>query len=51
MELGQGHVVRPILYPPDGPIGGHCVVPNAKILSEEYESEFLRFIIECGGSK
>lgn len=33
ITLGKTNVVRPILYPPkDDKIGGHCVVPNAKLL-------------------
>lgn len=30
-KLGMKNVVRPILYPPDK-IGGHCIVPNVKLL-------------------
>lgn len=39
-------VGRYILYPPNGKIGGHCVVPNAKLLNEQYPSELLDKIIE-----
>lgn len=31
-KLGKGNVVRPVLYPPEGAIGGHCVIPNVKLL-------------------
>lgn len=31
-ELGMSNVVRPVLKHVPGKIGGHCVVPNAKIL-------------------
>ena len=27
-ELGKENVIRPVLFPPKGEIGGHCVVPN-----------------------
>ncbi len=30
-KLGKPNVVRPVLYPTDK-IGGHCVIPNAKLL-------------------
>ena len=30
-KLGKLNVVRPVLYPTDK-IGGHCVIPNAKLL-------------------
>jgi UDP-N-acetyl-D-mannosaminuronate dehydrogenase len=33
-KLGMDHVVRPVLRPPDGKIGGHCVIANAKLLQE-----------------
>jgi len=31
-RLGMPNVVRPVLYPPKGDIGGHCVVQNTKYL-------------------
>ena len=31
-KLGKPEVVRPFLDQQDGPIGGHCVIPNANIL-------------------
>lgn len=31
--LGKPEVCRPVLTPQPGPIGGHCVIPNAKITS------------------
>lgn len=37
-ELGMPHVVRPVLTAPNSHIGGHCVVPNAKILKKHYKS-------------
>jgi hypothetical protein len=32
---------RYILDPPDGKIGGHCIIPNAKILNEQYPDSLL----------
>lgn len=32
--LGMGHVARPVLKHVDGKIGGHCVVPNARLLGD-----------------
>ena len=32
-KLGLHSVIRPILKYKDGPIGGHCVVPNTKLLN------------------
>ena len=31
-KLGMSHVVRPILRPTKGKIGGHCVIPNCNLL-------------------
>jgi len=44
--IGEVHRVlydRPILYP--GVIGGHCLIPNTKILKSQYESIFLDAIL------
>jgi len=35
---------RPIMFP--GFIGGHCLIPNTKLLLKVYESEFLRLILK-----
>lgn len=45
-KLGMANVVRPVLYPPKGEIGGHCVVPNAEILKKYYQSEALDLILK-----
>ena len=45
-ELGKSNVVRPTLTPPDGKIGGHCVVPNAELLREELDSKLLEAITD-----
>ncbi len=35
-ELNMEYVVRPTLKAMPGKIGGHCVIPNAKILKDEF---------------
>ncbi len=45
-KLGMKNVVRPVLYVDDKPIGGHCVVPNAKILKDYFESPALDLILK-----
>ena len=40
--LDMEEVVRPTLIPPDGSIGGHCVVPNAELLREILDSPLLQ---------
>jgi len=38
------NVIRPILTPPSRSIGGHCVIPNARLLEEKMQSQFLKLI-------
>jgi len=35
---------RPVMFP--GVIGGHCLIPNTKLLLKNYDSKFLRLILE-----
>jgi len=37
---------RPILTPPDGRIGGHCVTQNTKILNEQHPNQILEEILK-----
>ncbi len=47
IELGKTNVIRPVLSAPEnGKIGGHCILPNAHILSEVFgEDEILQAIL------
>jgi len=45
-KLGKPNVIRPVLYPPKGDIGGYCVVPNAKILKKYFESKAFDLILK-----
>ena len=36
-KLGKSNVIRPVLNPPDEYIGGHCIIPNAKMLNRNME--------------
>ena len=45
-ELEKTNVIRPTLTPPEGSIGGHCVVPNAELLREELDSKLLEAITD-----
>lgn len=38
-KLGKSNVVRPVLSAPGEKIGGHCVIPNAEILLEQFGSD------------
>lgn len=43
---GGARFTRPVLTPPDKEIGGHCVIPNAKLLSEDIQSMALELILQ-----
>lgn len=45
-KLGKNNVIRPVLYPPRGKIGGHCVIPNAKILKKFVKSKAIDLILK-----
>lgn len=45
-NLGMDWAQRYVLNDPNGQIGGHCVVPNAKILNRQFPSDLLKKIIE-----
>jgi UDP-N-acetyl-D-mannosaminuronate dehydrogenase len=44
--LGKDNVIRPVLYPPDNKIGGHCVIPNTKLLNCMFDSEAIKLILK-----
>lgn len=39
--------VRPELDPTPGPIGGHCVIPNTKILQKTFNHKLLDAVVEA----
>jgi len=45
-KLGKSNVVRPVLYPPENGIGGHCVCENVNILKKSYQSDAFDFILK-----
>lgn len=50
-KTGWPQFSRYILDPPNGTIGGHCVVPNAELLDEQYPHEMLKMIIKMKKEK
>ena len=40
---------RPVMFP--GVIGGHCIIPNVKLLLRIYDSEFLRLILKSNNER
>lgn len=45
-NLGKHNVIRPVLFPPKGKIGGHCIVPNSKILKKYLKSKAIDLILK-----
>lgn len=43
-RLGKNNVIRPVLVPPKGGIGGHCVIQNAELLKKQFDSIVLDVI-------
>ena len=50
-KVGIPDLKRPLLDPPEGRIGGHCVRENSIVLNEQYPSNFLKEVIMCGAPK
>lgn len=48
--LGHPTKVRPILTPPGGHIGGHCVTHSATLIPEEERPELFRTVAEYNGA-
>lgn len=45
-KLGKKNVVRPVLYPPEAGIKGHCIIPNVKILKKYFASRAIDLILK-----
>jgi hypothetical protein len=37
---------RPALDPPEGKIGGHCVIPNARLLQNTYPGDLVKVLLD-----
>lgn len=42
LRLGRGEFVRPNLTPPSGRLGGHCILPNAHLIRNDFTELLLR---------
>jgi hypothetical protein len=42
IRMGRGEFVRPNLVPPVGKLGGHCILPNAHLLHNDFTELLLR---------
>jgi len=50
-KLGKLNVIRPVLYPPEKGITGHCVTQNAELLKKYFKSKALDLILEYKSKK
>lgn len=46
LKLGKKKVIRPVLYPPENGISGHCLVSNAEILKKNFKSKAIELILK-----
>ena len=44
-KLGMHNVIRPVLKPANGKIGGHCIIPNAKLLKDYFKSSIVDYVL------
>lgn len=44
--LGLDQFQKYVLDAPDGPKGGHCVTPNARLLNDQYPNELVKIVGE-----
>lgn len=45
-KLGKYNVIRPVLKAPNPYIGGHCIIPNAKLLKKYMKSTAIELILK-----
>jgi len=45
-KLGKHNVIRPILKPANGKIGGHCIIPNAELIKDYFKSEIVDYVLK-----
>lgn len=45
-KLDGQNFIKPILEPPEGKIGGHCVLPGVEILNGQVPSELLQSVLK-----
>ncbi|MCG2685892.1 hypothetical protein L6258_00810 [Candidatus Parcubacteria bacterium] len=44
-KLGKPNVLRPVLTPQPGPIGGHCLIPNATMAFKQFKDALSQFVL------
>lgn len=47
LKAGKKNVIRPVLDPPyKNRIGGHCIIPNAKMLKKSFKSKAIDLVLD-----
>ena len=46
-RLGLKNVVRPVLEHQKGPVGGHCIIPNCRLLKSPFTNLILKLNKKC----
>ena len=46
LKLRKKNVIRPVLYPPQKGIAGHCIIPNTKILQKYFKSKTIDLVLK-----
>jgi UDP-N-acetyl-D-mannosaminuronate dehydrogenase len=44
-KIGKDNVIRPVLSPAHGKIGGHCVIPNAEMIASYFNSPIIDYVL------
>ena len=44
--MGKSNVIRPVLRSPNGKIGGHCIIKNAELIKDYFNSEIIDYVLK-----
>lgn len=40
------NVIRPVMIPQKGPIGGHCIIPDTVLIDDMYDNDLTKFVMK-----
>ncbi len=44
--MGKSNVIRPVLKSPKGKIGGHCIIENAEMIKDYFNSDIIDYVLK-----
>tara|TARA_A100000171_G_scaffold34350_1_gene32796 strand:- start:1883 stop:2620 length:738 start_codon:yes stop_codon:yes gene_type:complete len=44
--MNKSNVIRPVLKSPKGKIGGHCIIKNAEIIKDYFDSKIVDYVLK-----